>query len=341
MPKRSPRKRRINPAKLRLKPFLISLLLVALAAAGTKVAHWFGDAETKERIESGVVAVIDCVRENPATPDEMVFILDELAQRLPFVRGKSVDPGTTLDLRSAALAGTPVSERRLTLLKNAAYVVGYDEARGNPAWCAYRVFRPKTTQAPERPERFETDTRTRARVESEAYSHTGYDRGHMAPNHAVALCYGEAAQRETFLMSNVVPQLHELNAGPWKALEQRVLSRYARSFEEVWILCGPLYASENPTTLASAKKRGAARSRGVSPAVPDAFFLIVTDRDESTGALRALAFIVPHRADLGTNPKRWLASIDEIERRARLDFFPLLPQSAQAELESDPAKTIW
>jgi len=32
-------------------------------------------------------------------------------------------------------------------------------------------------------------------------SHTGYDRGHMAPNYGIDICYGKEAQVETFLLN--------------------------------------------------------------------------------------------------------------------------------------------
>lgn len=335
MARRKSGKRKINPLKLRLRYLLASCILIALAAAGTKAVHYFGDAQTKEFVERGVVAVIDVARESTLVPDEAVFILDTLALYLPFVYGESVDPGVSLDAGTAVLAGTPVAETRLTFLKNDAYLVGYDEVRGNPAWCAYRVFHPETTQAAERPANFATDSRTRARVNSTAYSNSGYDRGHMAPNHAIALCYGETAQTQTFLMSNIVPQRHALNAGLWKQLEQRVLKRYTRQFGDVWVLCGPIYTRERPARL-----KGKNRAR-VSPAIPDAFFLIVAEREEDSGALRSLAFIVPHQDSLSSNPRDYLVSIDEIERQTGLDFFAQLPQAAQAKLEDTRAKTVW
>lgn len=329
------RKRKINPRKLRLRYLVYSFLALAILGAGTKTAHYFGDEETKERIERGVVSIIDIARETSFLPDEAVFLLDALALHLPFVYGQSIAPGVVLDVGAFALAGTPKSEQSLTLLQNDAYIVGYDESRRNPAWCAYKIFPPKNKEAAERPDSFETDRRTRARVETKMYSRSGYDRGHMAPNHAIALCYGERAQRQTFLMSNVVPQRHELNAGIWKDLEQRALKRYTRSFGDVWIFCGPIY----DRSRRGAPKRIAPAAN--APVIPDAFFLIIADREEDSGALRTLAFVIPHQdAPLG-NAKRYLASIDEIEHLTQLDFFTQLPDDAQAALESSAAKTIW
>lgn len=334
-PRKSAKRSRSSRKKLRPRYLIVSLLIIAVSLVGVKIVHHFGDAETREHIERGTVFFLDFVRESSLLPDEAVFWLDELALYLPFVYGNAVDPGTALKSEELAIAGTPASEQRLTLLKNDAYIVGYDESRGNPAWCAYKIFLPKTETTAERPEKFETDYRTRARVTTEAYTRSGYDRGHMAPNHAIALCYGESAQKETFLMSNVVPQKHGLNAGVWKALEQRLIKRYTRSCGEIWVLCGPVYSGTKTFRLSGASRRG------VVPAIPDAFFLIVTDREENSGALRTLAFIVPHEESPKNAPKLYLTSIDAIEEKTGLNFFTLLSEDVQKVLEAPAAKTIW
>lgn len=321
--------RKINPRKLSFKRLIICAGILTVAALGLKTVHFFGDTETKDSIESGIVTVIDLARECPATPDEMVFLLDEIAHRLPFVYGESVDTGT-LDTTGLALGGSPQSSKPLSFLKNRAYIVGYDNDAGNPAWVAYKVFFPKNFESEERPT-FETDFRTRSRVAPSDYTNSGFDRGHMAPNQAMSVCYGETAQRESFLMSNIVPQIHEINAGVWKDLEQRILKRYTRAFGDVWVICGPLYNKE----IRARKLKGKIR-------VPDAFFMIVADRDENRGnALRTLGFIVPHQKDISNNARKYLSSIREIERRSGLNFFPEFDDSVQNEIEQNPAKTIW
>ena len=321
--------RKINPRNLNFKRLAICAALLAVAALGVKTVHFFGDEETKDSIESGIVTVIDIARECPATPDEMVFLLDEIAHRLPFVYGQSVDAGT-LDATGFVLGGSPESKTSLSFLKNRGYIVGYDNAAGNPAWVAYKVFPPKSFETKDRPG-FEADKRTRARVEPSDYTNSGFDRGHMAPNQAMGVCYGETAQRESFLMSNIVPQIHEVNAGVWKDLEQRILKRYTRAFGDVWVVCGPIYDKEQNRRKLKGKV-----------SVPDAFFMIIADCDENRGnALRTLGFIIPHRKGIDDDARAHLASIREIERRSGLNFFSDLEESVQNTLELKPAKTIW
>ncbi len=237
--------------------------------------------------------------------------------------------------RTHLYAGVPQftlgGENAGRFLANTGYLVGYSDELASPLWAAYRMTDISPLPAAgERPERFEVDRRTIARVESESYTNSGYDRGHLAPNYAIATRYGDAAQRETFLMSNVMPQKHGLNAGLWKQLELRAASSYPARFGEVWVLCGPVL-DQNLTRLPG---RGSAR-----PVIPEACFMILVD--ESDHRVRTLAFLFPAEPIADTDLADYLTTIDEIERRTGLDFLAALPDDAEAELESRPASRVW
>lgn len=223
--------------------------------------------------------------------------------------------------------GAGVAVPAFRVLTNQGYAVGYSDALGNPVWAAYHLRDlAKLPTAGARPEKFETDRRTAARVAPEDYTNSGYDRGHLAPNYAIATRYGAAAQRETFLMSNITPQLHSLNAGLWKELELKIATSYPARYEEVWVLTGPVFGA-TPKKL-----RG-----GV--AVPEAFFLIVIDENE--GKLRTLALLVPQAAPAAADPERYLTSIDEIQRRTGLDFLSELDDVAEKQVEAQRATRMW
>lgn len=213
------------------------------------------------------------------------------------------------------------------VLTNRGYAVGYSETLRNPVWAAYRVADLDRLPRPgARPEKFEVDRRTAARVAPEDYAGSGYDRGHLAPNYAIATRYGAAAQRETFLMSNITPQRHALNAGLWRELETRVATSYPARYGEIWVLTGPVFGSE-PRLL-----RG-----GV--AVPEAFFLILVDEHE--GRLRTLAFLVPQDAPAEADPQHYLVSIEEIQRRTALDFLSELDDESERQIEQTRAPRVW
>ena len=181
----------------------------------------------------------------------------------------------------------------------------------------------------ERPSSFKSDVRTAARVTTSEYVRSGYDRGHLAPNYAISVCYGEEAQRETFLLSNIVPQLHALNAGLWKDMEQRIMKRYVARYGTVWVQLGPVISSPS------------AKQVGRIP-VPTSFRMLISEYDESVGGIRAIAYLVPHEEKWrDVELTRYVVSIRRLEELTGLDFFPKLPKVTQDRLESAPAPRAW
>lgn len=115
--------------------------------------------------------------------------------------------------------GNPIAESPAdwTLLERRGYRVAYDEKRLNPAWVAYCYeFRPGLHTGHTRIARFSADDGTRAGITHDHYTGSDYSRGHMAPSFGIFTYFGKDAQRETYLMSNVVPQKQAMNAGPWE-----------------------------------------------------------------------------------------------------------------------------
>ncbi|MBT8041840.1 MAG: DNA/RNA non-specific endonuclease [Pontiella sp.] len=215
---------------------------------------------------------------------------------------------------------------RSRLLENRGYTVGYSDQRRNPLWVTYRIFDVPELNSEKRPSNFRIDYRTQAAVRHDDYTHSGYDRGHLAPNYGIATRYGPAAQRETFLMSNVIPQDPGVNRYMWKDLEMRVAKRYGRFFSEVWVITGPVF-TKSMRELPS----------GVE--IPKYYYKIIVDEHEKR--LRALAFLVEDECPPFTRIKSRLTSIDQIEELTGLDFFPELPLDMQKHLEGERASRLW
>ena len=269
---------------------------------------------------------VDVVREDGTTPRKVVDALDRLADQTVAVRGDVVlapPPEPT----ATAPYGEPADRVGLKRLVNRGYSVGYDDGLPAPRWSSYRVFPYKDVHL-ERPSSFKSDPRTAARVTTSEYVRSGYDRGHLAPNYAISVCYGEEAQKETFLLTNIVPQLHALNAGLWKDMEQRIMKRYVERYGTVWVQVGPVFASPSQKV-------------GRIP-VPVSFWMVISDYDEAVGGVRAIAYLVPHEEKWrDAELTRYVVSIRRIEELTGLDFFPKLPRPTQDRLESTPAPRAW
>jgi len=184
---------------------------------------------------------------------------------------------------------------------------------------------PDSTSTAKRPSRFKRDKQTRSRVGHDDYTRSGYDRGHMAPNHGITLRYGKNGQRDTFMMSNIVPQQPALNQGPWRILEARI-SGYAEKLEEVFVITGPLYA-ETPKFLP------------IGVEVPDAFFKVVVDIEGTTP--RVLAFVLPQGTPRKAKPAKFLVSVDQIEAQSGFDLFHELQDPLEDRWEAVAAPGMW
>lgn len=215
---------------------------------------------------------------------------------------------------------------RTTQLDNRGYVVGYSESKKNPLWSSYRVFDVPVLKSGKRPSGFKVDSRTKAEVRHGDYTHSGYDRGHMAPNYAIATRYGAEAQRETFKMSNIIPQTPMINRGMWKDLEMTVAKRYGLYFSEVWVITGPVF-------------EGSIEKLDSGVPIPSHYYKIMAD--ENGGELRVLAFLIESDCPPYTRLKKRLVSVDEIEALTGLNFFPELPESVQLQIETEPAGRLW
>ena len=79
------------------------------------------------------------------------------------------------------------------------------------------------------------------RAELSDYARSGYDRGHMAPNANFAT---RKAQAESFSLANMVPQVHESNAGVWAGIESAT-RQLATAEGEIYVISGPAFIGGN------------------------------------------------------------------------------------------------
>lgn len=218
-----------------------------------------------------------------------------------------------------------------TVLKN----IAYDEQYAQPAWVAYSLKGAPTFQFNNKArDGYDTDKRTVIRVGNRDHP-AGYHRGHMAPNKGISLFYGDTAQDETFLMTNMLPQRGGLNTGPWETVENAEYSKWAGANQQIWILCGPVYTEKNTDPIIPKKRVGPKRV-----SIPDGCFKIIVRR-AGNGEVSSLAFIMPQENASGNPPAKFLKSIRHIEERTGLNFFSSLPKAKQDAIELQAAVAMW
>ncbi|PTX92323.1 DNA/RNA non-specific endonuclease [Opitutus sp. ER46] len=232
-----------------------------------------------------------------------------------------------------SVGGLPISKRPAVVLENTGYAVGFSEDLIDPLWAAYYCGPYATFENGKRPNRFSTDDRVceAAQLKHEDYNrppgNPTYDRGHMAPNYAIATRYGRTAQLETFKLTNIVPQRSSLNQKTWKALEAEIARNFAPVCKGVWVTVGPIF--EEPVTRYNGKA-----------AMPAAFYCIIVDRTDA-GKLRALALTMKQSVTGVRRLGDFLTTIRAIEQSTGIDFFAGLPDDVEERLEKAKADADW
>ena len=212
-----------------------------------------------------------------------------------------------------------------TIIDRPGYALGYIERHEQAAWVIYRLtVEELKTKVSSRSDDFRADPDIPTGSATPAdYKRSGFDRGHLAP--AADMAFSVQTMSDSFYMSNMSPQRPECNRKIWKDLETQV-RHFALAERDVYIVTGPILPQRPSLTIGENKVT-----------VPDAFYKIVYDR---TPPQKMIAFIVPN-AGSSEPLQSFVVTVDRVEEETGLDFFPLLPQPLQEELESTISIHAW
>lgn len=146
------------------------------------------------------------------------------------------------------------------------------------------------------------------------------DRGHQAPLASLTGCPGS---KVADYLSNITPQAMDLNAGAWERLEEaeRKLAKQP-DVETVYSITGPLYERAMPKLPRA----------HLDHTVPSGYWKIVAIRQN--GQTVVAAFIMDQNTPRRDNFCAHTATMRDVESRARLNFFPGMPQPAQEQIET-------
>ena len=204
------------------------------------------------------------------------------------------------------------------------YIVGYNKDLRVPNFVAWRLTGDHTTGPQKRLQNFMEDTEVPIpRATPQDYKGSSWSRGHLCPAGDNKWSY--KAMHDTFLLTNICPQHSALNTGMWNQIEM-LCRNWANKYGEVYIVCGPIFFKGEKRTIGPNKV-----------AVPDAFFKVVLCLDVRP---KAIGFVCRNTA-LGGKKHDYVHSVSEVERITGYDFFPMLEQSIQKEVESMCDLKVW
>jgi endonuclease G len=137
---------------------------------------------------------------------------------------------------------------------------------------------------------------------------------------------------QTFMYSNMSPQISAFNQGIWGVLETRVRGWVGGS--------DTLYICAGGTVLKESDIMG--YTSPSSMAVPKYYFKVILRKKAATGAYDAIGFWFDHK-NYGNEAlsSRHVKTIDDIEALTGIDFFYQLPAAEQNRVEAAFSPSAW
>lgn len=271
--------------------------------------------------------------------------LDEgYAENSPLYWGNPSDATNKLDY-SDDLITELVSQNYL--MEKPQFTISYNNGSLNPNWVAWHLGISDLGEA-DRSDSFRPDTELpegwyAVRKNDYKFTYYGFDRGHICPS------ADRTATKEdnnmTFLMTNMVPQSPDNNRIVWVALE-KFEREHVLQGKEAYIFAGPYgrggtgdkgYFEEIPIKLKDGTE--------LAITVPSHTWKIILfmpegendfERAVTDGVCEILAVNVPNEKGCGKNGswQQYVCSVDYIEEITGYDFFELLPDDIEEQIES-------
>jgi endonuclease G len=219
------------------------------------------------------------------------------------------------------------------LIDRPQYVMSYNDKRKTANWVCWqlvkkdigKVARGSFEPDPDLPKGFD-------RVGFNAYTGSGFDRGHLVPSRDRSDT--EANNDAVFLMTNVVPQSTACNQKGWERLE-RYCRDLAEGGKELYIVTGP---SGVGGTGSDGKKLTIGKNAPFVT-VPASMWKVILILDKGTNptkATRAIAVWMPNDDTVTLEWPDYRVSVADVEKKTGLKFFPLLPDDVATAIKEKP-----
>jgi len=225
------------------------------------------------------------------------------------------------------LKGAPISKnikKNDQYLCRANYAVHYRYDTRTAEWVAEHVTLESVTGKSKRRDDFRADPEIPAqhRAELNDYVGAGYDRGHLAP--AGNNTQNDAVMSESFLLTNMIPQVPNHNRGIWKQLETLVRD-WVLAGMDIYVVSGTIYDKGHKT---------------IGPnqvGVPTHIWKVIVDRK----AGKAIAFMFPHTALPVQDLPKYAVSVETVEKMTGINFMPKLTGAQQRMEKAAPNLSLW
>lgn len=210
------------------------------------------------------------------------------------------------------------------IIEHEFYTLSYSEDHEQSEWVFYRLDKNHLSKKNYKRPYFIEDSKVLTNsADWRNYKKSGYDRGHLCPAGDRKFSY--KAFEETFLTSNISPQLPEFNQGIWNQLEQRV--RYwTKMYDQLIIVTGGVLNDD------------LAEIGYESVSVPNYFYKIIFRQEGDM--YHIIAFLIPNQVET-ESLNHYQTSVDSIEKLTGIDFFEKINDAIEGELETSIDRNNW
>ena len=219
------------------------------------------------------------------------------------------------------------------------YSLEWDCSKKSQRWSCYEMYAGNSVAntgryvAKNGEEQYPQDTSIpkEYRFAQDPFYYSGYDHGHICPS-ADRLSSSEA-NKQTFFLSNMQPQVNGFNAGIWEKMEEQVRTWNKSSFRDTLYVC-------KGGTIDNADQIITTTSKGLI--VPKYFFMAILCKNAL--GYKALGFCVEHKANKDTGLAKYVVNIDTLEKYTGIDFFCNLPDNIEKSVEGlnvENVKRAW
>jgi endonuclease G len=212
---------------------------------------------------------------------------------------------------------TDTAKHDTTPLCRQGYFIQHDNVAKIALWAAWNITPEHVNGCVKRTNAFVADAALTAdkRSTPSDYAGSGYDQGHIAND--AHQSWDQQVEYESFLMSNMSPQLPGLNRGIWKLLETSTGAWTFSRKHTLIIYAGDVYAIGKDKTIGNNKV-----------IVPNKIWKVVID----TQTKEVFAFLFPQAENQGNDLTKVQVSVADLEAATGL----VIPVPPGADKKSKP-----
>lgn len=221
--------------------------------------------------------------------------------------------------------------------KITSFSMEYDKSKKHSRWIAFRFDNQTKQQNVDRSnEPFDADPSVASeyqRVQAD-FGRKGYDRGHLCAS--ADRLYSREVNEQTFYYTNMSPQRNAFNTGVWLALEGQVQAwgRSCTASDTLYVVKGGTIDKEEQVK----EYIGGDRSKPV----PKYYYMALLFKKGDS--FKAIAFWMEHTDSKPSKTIKladYVLSIDELEEKTGIDFFPNLNDNLENALEATCSTKAW